>query len=895
MKMNKLHYLRAFVCHSLFAFIAIVSTTFVSDAQVVRPYGLIYSNSLKGTHTMFGNSILAIKNDKNVDDVDKMNDFGAYAKGVTSQYLNDESNMGFIDIDGGAPAPTALVSSGDAWSYSNTASEPAGWPVVAGSLPGGTGASPLGYGPTGPVGTSVADMRTYYFEKKVVINPALYGSFTFNVTADDGAVVYVNGTEVGRVNMPGGAVSFTTDASSNIEPEKLFSFNVGTGAPFINGVNSITVEMHTAANNENGTDDLFFDLQLLGNGTNATQNSSSADLVMPAGSTVKFARLYWGGRINGGDGGADNINLRSAKIKFGAGAYSSVVAAPGQVDKVSIVGSDSAYQAFVDITAFVAAGGVGTYTVADIKAATGAVGAGGNFAGWGILVVYENAAFTFSSIRLYDGYLQVYDGGQGTTQSIELSGLNAPANPLNSADARMTVMAWEGDAGLAASDDNPAGDYVKVNNTVVANAANPAVNMWNGTISKNGIHVTNKNPNYKNQFGIDIDEVEVGVGYGIAANATKVNVEFGTEADRYFPSVFGFTMVSKDPSVTLDKAVSDELAPYGVLQTNETLTYTISGSNVGVGPAYNCTVVDSIPSNVTFIPGSLEIVSSPGIVAGLKTDGANDDEAFKGTVNTKDYVKFFIGTGATNLSGGVLQPNESYSLRFKVLTPANANKLSTVSNTARITAQAFSGEEFSDDGTAIINPPGGTLAVKLSAFNVSKENDNAVLRWVTQSEVKNDAFVIERSLDGISFSKIGTVKGNGTTSNISNYQFADPLSGLSAKMVYYRLRIVDIDGKSGFSKIIALRLDGSVVVNNLSVYPNPFTSDIKLRINGTKEENLTVRISSMSGQVVVKRSVSIQPGENIVVLKDLGTLAKGTHLLEIITADGSIAQKIMKN
>lgn len=37
-------------------------------------------------------------------------------------------------------------------------------------------------------------------------------------------------------------------------------------------------------------------------------------------------------------------------------------------------------------------------------------------------------------------------------------------------------------------------------------------------------------------MGIDIDEVNVGTGYGILPNATSVTVEFGTEADQYFPS-----------------------------------------------------------------------------------------------------------------------------------------------------------------------------------------------------------------------------------------------------------------------------------------------------------------------------------------------------------------------
>ncbi len=892
--MNNFTFLRTLVRVTLAVSSTIIFLT-VSHAQIVRPYGMpIYSDNLHGGHTMFGNSILAMHDAAGSVDLAKMNDFGSYSNGTTSQYLNDNSDMEYIDVDGSGGPATTLIAPGSAWSYSNAASAPAGWPVVSATLPGGPGNAPLGYGPTGSVGTTLADIRTYYFEKKVVMNPSSYGSFTFNLTVDDGAVVYVNGTEVGRVNMPAGAVSFTTNASSNLEPEQSYSFTVGAGAPFINGTNSITVEVHTSASNESGTDDLFFDLQLQGNASNITSNSSSADLVIPSGSTIKFARVYWGGRIKSGDGGADNINLRSVKIRKGSGSYSSITAPSGQIDKTLISGSDSAYQAYVDVTSYLALNGAGTYTLADLKVAAGSIGSGGYFGGWSMVVVYENPALPYSSVRVYDGYLQVYNGGSATTQSITLNGLNAPATPLSASDAYLSVMAWEGDAGLAASSGNPNGDFLRVNGTMVSNGVNPAVNMWNGTISKNGTHVTTKNPDYKNQFGIDIDDqIEVGVGYGIAANATSVNVEFGTEADQYFPSVFAFTMLSKDPAVTLDKTVSDNLQPLGVLQTSETLTYTLSGSNTGVGPAVNAMIVDTLPASITYVAGSMEIISSPGGIAGLKSDASGDDQAFQAVdVAGNEYVKFYIGSGASSSSGGTLQPGESYSVSFKAISTSNLNELSTVTNTARIFANSVSGEPYTDDGTAVINPAGGPLPVKLSEFSVKKSSGNALLKWVTQSEVKNDGFAIEKSVDGINFTKVGYVKGNGTTNNVNYYQFEDVLNN-SLKVIYYRLRVVDIDGKSSYSKVIALRADG-LVVNNIVAYPNPFTDHVKLQISAQKEENVEVRFNNLYGQTVIKRMVTLQAGQNIVVLKDLNKLGAGTYTLELVKQNEIISQKILK-
>ncbi len=883
------------IMRTLLVAVLAFGVSFSAESQVIRSYNLVYSNNLKGGHTAFGNTSLTIKNSSGVVQTSQVNDFGSYSNGTTSQYGNDNSNMQYVDIDGGSVA-TAIINTGDNWDYSTAASKPSGWPNVT-TLSGASAPSPLGFGPTGTVATTLTYLRTYYFTRTVNFDPTQYDSISFSITIDDGAVVYVNGTEVGRYNMSSGTPSYTTNASSNVDPEQASTITVPAGAPFVNGNNTIQVEVHTSANNESGTDDLFFDLKM--SGISSTFNSSSADLILPSTgtNTIKFARLYWGGRISSGDGGDNNINLRTIRIRKGtSGAYTTAVAPTAQVDKALASSSltDSVYQSYVDVTSFLASGGSGTYTVANVAAATGSRGSGGYYGGWSIVVVYENPTTSYSSVRVYDGYLQVYSGGSVVNQSITLSGFNAPSTPLDSSDAYMTTVAWEGDANLAASTANPLGDYVKINGNIVSNAVNPAVNFWNGTISKNGAFVTSKNPDYKNQMGIDIDEQNVGVGYGITSNATTVVAEFGTEADQYFPSVFAFTMKTKDPNITIEKAVSDALAPYNILQVNEDLTYTLTGSNVGVGAAYNCTIVDTIPSNVTYVPGTLEIVSSPGSsMVGVKTDASGDDVAFQGVNGSKNYVKFFIGTGATSSAGGILLPGESYSVRFKVRTPSVVSQISTVINTARITGQALSGDNFVDDATAIIGPEGGPLSVKMTSFLALKESGNIVLKWITASETKNDRFDIEQSTDGINFSTIGSVKGKGTTSLTNTYEYST-LAASGVKVLYFRLKVYDQDQNITFTKVVSVNLSGVTAIKNFAVYPNPFVNNIKMQIQSDKDEDVVVRILNINGQVLIQRNVNLQPGSNIVVLKDLDMLPKGIHTLEVTSATGKMTQQVIK-
>ncbi|MBU3713941.1 MAG: T9SS type A sorting domain-containing protein, partial [Ferruginibacter sp.] len=321
--------------------------------------------------------------------------------------------------------------------------------------------------------------------------------------------------------------------------------------------------MNAATNTNDGTGNYgndgenmqFIDIDL----NAATKNSSSANLVLPAGiNTIKYARLYWGGRFD--TTGIVNVadTLRKVKLRFGtATSYNNINAPITNVDQsiVQLSGvntSQKIYQAYTDITDFVNANKGGTYTIADVPATTGTIANGGFFSGWAIVVVYENLSEPYNSVRIFDGFAKVAAGTGTSSLSINLTGLDVPNTTLASGDAVMGAMVWEGDANLGSTSTNPPGDFIKINNIAVSNSLNAVANFWNGSITKNGVRVSAKNPDYNNQMGIDIDEVNVGTGYNILPNATTINVQFGTEADTYFPSLFTFNVRAKQGSLPLN-------------------------------------------------------------------------------------------------------------------------------------------------------------------------------------------------------------------------------------------------------------------------------------------------------------------------------------------------------
>lgn len=623
-----------------------------------------------------------------------------------------------------------------------------------------------------------------------------------------------------------------------------------------------------------------------GNGS-VTRNSSSSDLNLPAGTnTIKLARLYWGGRVKNTDFDLTTDANKSIKIRKGTSNVYSDVTALG-IDKVTIVTGYTQYQAYADVTALVKNNGAGTYEVGNASLSTGSIANGGNNGGWCIVVVYENSAVNYNSIRLYDGFEQVYNGGSALITTVTLTGLNVPSGALASGDAKMGVLAWEGDANLSK-------DYLKINSNLFSNATNQPDNPWNGTITDNGVHVTSKNPNYTNQMGIDIDQFDVGTGYGISPNSNSVTLEFGTEADQYFPGLFAFTIKMKDPTITLDKTVSDANNNH-LGEANEVLTYTLKGQNSGPGNANSIVITDTLPSTVTYLPNSLNVISSPGVASGIQTDASGDDIAeyiVNGSIKT---VRFRLGTGATSSNGGTLASNETYEVQFKVTVnnPGIGNHVPSIMNIARIKALSDANVDFVDDGTAIINPDNGPLPVTMVSFTASLLQDNKVkLDWSTSMEINCSKYKIERSLDGNIFNEVATISGNGTTSLFHSYSFTDNVSSATGAIVYYRIKQLDIDGRGSYSKVLPLKLKNAN--RQITISPNPFTSYLNINMEWNSNEVITAKVINIQGKEIMSKNIQMSKGLNYISIDELSKLPAGNYFIQFISGAERFTEKITK-
>ena len=178
------------------------------------------------------------------------------------------------------------------------------------------------------------------------------------------------------------------------------------------------------------------------------------------------------------------------------------------------------------------------------------------------------------------------------------------------------------------------------------------------------------------------------------------------------------------------------------------------------------------------------------------------------------------------------------------------------------------GNDNSTTGIIVTAP----LPVTLTAFTAVKQGSTSLLNWNTSSEVNNAGFDIERSADGRNFSKIGIVyskAANGNSSEKLAYSYVDaaPLSGTN----YYRLRQVDLDGKSEYSKIEQVIFGSGSAVK---VYPNPATSMVKVEA----PEGSKIAVYNMVGQ---RMNVAANGNGNLTTL-DVSALSAGNYTIQVL-------------
>ncbi len=150
------------------------------------------------------------------------------------------------------------------------------------------------------------------------------------------------------------------------------------------------------------------------------------------------------------------------------------------------------------------------------------------------------------------------------------------------------------------------------------------------------------------------------------------------------------------------------------------------------------------------------------------------------------------------------------------------------------------------------------------------------LNWEAVTGKGHRYFEVEKSADALNFSAIGKVNA-GAPSGFTDYS---PLNGNN----YYRIRAVDVNGVSSYSKVINIPYYPGK--SGVIIYPNPVTDVLQLKVNDRTTGNLDISITDAQGRVVYSAADIENTGNEIKI--NTHSLLPQVYILKVTGKQGNI-------
>ncbi|MCO6497809.1 MAG: BspA family leucine-rich repeat surface protein [Chitinophagaceae bacterium] len=256
-------------------------------------------------------------------------------------------------------------------------------------------------------------------------------------------------------------------------------------------------------------------------------------------------------------------------------------------------------------------------------------------------------------------------------------------------------------------------------------------------------------------------------------------------------------------------------------------------------------------------------------LAGLKhyTIPENDDISFSGTAMSCDNYSLTLNGWAANTNTPSEIVMNAAGMTYGQSAEAAHNYL------ANNLGWTINGDVL---GTCTVLP------VRLLSFTARSESNRAVLLWTVVNEESFKGYGVERSLDGTEWHKVGFVDAKNKSGQKSDYAYYDEQP--SAQIVYYRLKLTDIDGGYTYSEIRKVVFSDNI---SISVYPNPARNFVT--VSGLSGKSV-IKLMDVTGRVL-QTVTSSSSAEKI----NVSQLTKGVYNLIIISDKGSsIVKKIVR-
>jgi hypothetical protein len=346
-----------------------------------------------------------------------------------------------------------------------------------------------------------------------------------------------------------------------------------------------------------------------------------------------------------------------------------------------------------------------------------------------------------------------------------------------------------------------------------------------------------------------------------------------------------------------------------------TATATYAGLGLSAGTATGA-VMPSFSTNGDQIIAYQGAVATPTFISAIHMNSYNNGIPAEPITNTTDWEGVYstpnscglpalTSVSASNfLTNGVdaiwipADPTVEYD-------NAKFNCTGTISTVAGIKAviNVYSVANWSVDDDA---PPsvnwlptncnylGVFLPVQLISFQAKNNLVNVDVQWQVANQLNVSHYEVERSFDNTTFDKIGTVAAKPGTGNITyGYNDFESLKN-SAAIIYYRLKLVDLDAKFSYSEIISIRnkKGATLSVDNLT---NPIKNNLNFTLASKNAGTVQIQLTDINGKILATRSLQVAAGSNTTInMPEAAALAQGMYLLKLSNAGETTVARFIK-
>jgi len=372
---------------------------------------------------------------------------------------------------------------------------------------------------------------------------------------------------------------------------------------------------------------------------------------------------------------------------------------------------------------------------------------------------------------------------------------------------------------------------------------------------------------------------------------------FSTISDSIWVTTASGSTCNPGTTVTIDGTNNYLWVPITGPDGNIMAEINAMGQNLGVvnssfykkAPAnHSSRIVNStryLDRNITIVP-TIKTFATPVKVRFYITKAEYDSLAIDPLSGVLAITNLKILKNADACSASIITPTTA-------VTPTNTLAADLTRSGGRGYVLQTTVSDFNINSSFYFAANNVVLPVDLITFTGTLQNDlTTLLNWKTENEINTARFEVERSVNGNNFSYIGNVAPKGNTSTSTNYSLTDiDAAYQQSSVLYYRLKIIDINGTIKYSNIIKITLPDTK--GTITISPNPVSTELRSAIVATVSSNVTWQVIDSKGSTVLQGNAVFNKGNNKLSI-NTSQLSSGSYYLRITGSDKEIKASFQK-